>query len=92
MFDMRRREFITLLGGTAVTGPRPVIAQTPSKVHRLGLLTAVAPMTDNSPFGATLIRGLAKYGYGVATSYWSAGRVRGSAFDPLATRRRRRAF
>jgi putative ABC transport system substrate-binding protein len=60
---MRRREFITLLGGATVTGPRPVIAQTPSKVHRLGLLTTVAPMTDNSPFGAPLIRGLAKYGY-----------------------------
>ena len=37
---MQRREFITLLGGAAVMWPRSVIAQTPAKVYRIGLLSA----------------------------------------------------
>ena len=60
---MKRREFITLLGGAAIAWPRSVVAQTPSKVYRVGLLSALAPPGDNSPFGAPLIRGLAKHGY-----------------------------
>ncbi len=38
---MQRREFITLLGGAAVMWPRSVIAETPAKVYRIGLLSAV---------------------------------------------------
>jgi len=57
---MRRREFITLLGGAAVAWPSAGFAQTS---FRVGLLSAPAPMTDNSPPGAALIRGLAQLGY-----------------------------
>src|SRR5713101_8102653 len=60
---MKRREFIVLLGGAAIAWPRPGAAQTPAKVYRIGLLTAVAPMADSSPFGAPLLGGLAKHGY-----------------------------
>jgi len=60
---MRRREFITLLGGAAIARPRAAIAQTPSKAYRVGLLSPAAPIADNSPFGVPLVRGLAKLGY-----------------------------
>jgi putative ABC transport system substrate-binding protein len=60
---MQRREFITLLGGAAVMWPRSVIAQTPAKVYRIGLLSAGAPVADASPNGVALIRGLAQFGY-----------------------------
>jgi putative ABC transport system substrate-binding protein len=60
---MKRRDFIVMLTGTAVAWPRIVIAQGPSKVYRVGLLGAGAPITDNSPVGRTLIRGFGQRGY-----------------------------
>jgi putative ABC transport system substrate-binding protein len=60
---MMRREFITVIGSAAVVWPRASFAQSPSKVYRVGLLSAGAPITDNSPLGAPLIRGLAQHGY-----------------------------
>jgi putative ABC transport system substrate-binding protein len=59
---MRRRDFLTLLGA-AVAWPRPVIGQSPSKVYRVGLLSAGAPIADNSSQGAALIRGFTQRGY-----------------------------
>jgi putative tryptophan/tyrosine transport system substrate-binding protein len=60
---MRRRDFMTAVGGAAVVWPLAVFAQTASKVYRVGLLSAGAPIADKSPLGAPLIRGLAKHGY-----------------------------
>ena len=59
---MRRREFITLLTGAAMAGPRLAQAQ-PSKVYRLATLNSGAPFADKSPFGAILIRVLGERGY-----------------------------
>src|SRR5215467_4946473 len=59
---MRRREFITLLG-IAVAWPRAIIAQAASKSARVGLLSAGAPIGDNSSQGLALIRALSQHGY-----------------------------
>src|SRR5262245_45360360 len=60
--SVQRREFITLLAGAALIGPRPAIAQTP-KVYRLGTLTAGPPMGPASDDAAVLIGALKQRGY-----------------------------
>jgi putative ABC transport system substrate-binding protein len=60
---MRRRQLIALLGGPMLAQPRQARAQTPSKIYRIGLLNTGLPLTDDSPFAAPLIRGLARHGY-----------------------------
>jgi putative tryptophan/tyrosine transport system substrate-binding protein len=60
---MRRRQFITLLGGAAAW-PMTARGQQPaSNIARVGLLSPGPPIADDSPFGASLIRGLAQNGY-----------------------------
>ena len=59
---MKRREFIALLGAV-VAGPRAVAAQSPSKTYRIGVLSSTAPIGENHPLGAALIRVLAERGY-----------------------------
>jgi putative ABC transport system substrate-binding protein len=60
---MRRRELIKVLGGAMIAGTGSAAAQTPFKVYRVGLLIGGAPLADNSPFVAPLVRGLAQHGY-----------------------------
>jgi putative ABC transport system substrate-binding protein len=63
---MQRREFIALLGSsgaTWVSWPLTALAQTTSKVYRLGTLGPRDPFDDKSPFGSILVRVLAQRGY-----------------------------
>lgn len=58
---MKRREFMTLLGGAAAMAPLAAFAQQPRKAH-LGWLTT-APAGDVSPFLDALRAGLAAQGF-----------------------------
>jgi putative ABC transport system substrate-binding protein len=58
-----RRALLIQLGGVVVAWPWAAIAQTPTKVYRIGLLSGAALVTDTSPNGMALIRGLAQHGY-----------------------------
>jgi putative tryptophan/tyrosine transport system substrate-binding protein len=61
MADMKRREFITLLGGAAAAWPIAVHAEQRGKVQRLGVLLFSNPQTD--PQMDVLRSGLRDLGY-----------------------------
>jgi putative tryptophan/tyrosine transport system substrate-binding protein len=59
--DMRRREFISLLGGAAaVAWPLAARAQQPGKLPRIGVLVSASPP---HPFADAFRRGLRSFGY-----------------------------
>ena len=60
---MRRRQFVSLLAGAAIYSPRAVLAQSSSKVFRLGTLTPGLPLDERSPLGSTLLKALEGHGY-----------------------------
>jgi putative tryptophan/tyrosine transport system substrate-binding protein len=59
---MRRRQFITSLASTITAWPFAALAQTASKVYRIGLLTT-APLPAESSVGAAILRAFARHGY-----------------------------
>jgi hypothetical protein len=59
---MRRRAFITLLGGAAATWPLAARAEQAGKVPTIGLLGAAAA-TAWSPFVANFVRRLGELGW-----------------------------
>ena len=59
----RRRQMVIALGAATLVASLPSFAQQQRKVSRIGLLTGGAPITDDSPFGSALIRGLSQRGY-----------------------------
>jgi putative tryptophan/tyrosine transport system substrate-binding protein len=65
MSHMRRREFITLLGGTAAW-PLAAGAQQPDRVRRIGVLMNIAADDPDSPIRlAALLQGLQQLGWTV---------------------------
>src|SRR5436305_2144965 len=77
MFDMRRRDFITLLGGMAASWPRAARAQQPGKLPTIGFLGANASI--ESQRGAAFIQRLRELGWidgrNLAIEYrWAEGR------------------
>ena len=84
---MRRREFITLLGGTAVGWPLAVWAQQPERMRRIGVLMAHAESDPEfKAYMAAFREGLRKLG-------WTEGRniqidSRWGALDDAESRQR----
>jgi putative ABC transport system substrate-binding protein len=60
---MRRRDFMTLCAGAAIAGPDAALAQSTSRVYRLGTLGPGGPIGEKSPFGITLLQSLEQRGY-----------------------------
>ena len=61
---MRRREFITLLGGAAVAWPLTARAQQPERMRRIGVLAPTAPVDAEAQTRfAALRQGLQRFGW-----------------------------
>jgi putative ABC transport system substrate-binding protein len=79
MFDMRRRDFITLLGGAAAAWPFSARAQTPAKLPTIGFF-GVATASAWNPWTAAFIQRLHELGWiegrTVTIEYrWAEGRT-----------------
>src|SRR5215475_7962003 len=86
-FDqLKRREFITLLGGAAVVWPLVARAQQPERVRRIGVLMNMAA---DDPTGQTRLLAFAQ---ALAQAGWTDGRnvridIRWGAGDPERIRK-----
>jgi putative ABC transport system substrate-binding protein len=83
---MRRREFIALVG-VAVLVRRRAVAQTGSKIYRVGFLTPVVPLSETSPQGSAFLREMAERGYHLRENLVlerRGARGRNSDLPPLA--------
>jgi putative tryptophan/tyrosine transport system substrate-binding protein len=60
---MKRREFLTLIGGAAATRPLAVRAQQPERVRRIGVLGSASVETDQSAGVATFVQSLTQLGW-----------------------------
>jgi hypothetical protein len=65
---LRRRAFISLIGGAAVAWPFAARAQQPERMRRIGVLMSVE---ENDPEGKTQ---LSQFTQGLAESGWIDGR------------------
>jgi putative ABC transport system substrate-binding protein len=74
---MRRREFITLLGGVAVGWPLAALAQQPERIRRIGVLMN---FRANDPEGqarvTAFVQGLQKLGWTEGSNVQDIGRNR----------------
>jgi len=68
MSDMRRRDFITLLGGAAVAWPLAARAQQVERMRRVGVLM---PSAEDDPEGQSRLRAFVQ---GLQQSGWTDGR------------------
>src|SRR6266487_2980295 len=80
MLDIKRREFITLLGGAAAAWPLAARAQQPDRVRRVGVLMGISDDPEGQARVAVFRQALAALGWtegrNVQFIYrWSAGDV-----------------
>jgi putative ABC transport system substrate-binding protein len=76
---MKRREFITLLGGAATTWPLAARAQQPERVRRIGVLMGLAATdAEGQARFAAFLQGLQEFGWAIGRNViidirWSTG-------------------
>jgi putative ABC transport system substrate-binding protein len=63
MLNLKRRDFVSLLAGAAISGPLTALAQTSPKTFHLGTLTPALPMDEKTPLGMILLKKLDRNGY-----------------------------
>ena len=80
---MRRRQCLGMIVSVAAAAPYLASAQSPGRVYRIGLFNRGAPVSDTSPYGAALIRGLEKRGYFLGRNVVFERRGAGGRFDLL---------
>jgi putative tryptophan/tyrosine transport system substrate-binding protein len=81
---MKRREFITLLGGAAIAWPLSAPAQQTNKIHRIGYLSLGSPAAEATRFDA-FRAGLAALGYAEGRNLSIEARwLDGAKYDQLA--------
>jgi len=68
MSHMRRREFITLLGGAAVAWPLTAVAQQPDRIRRVGVLLSIAETDPDAQ------RRIQAFQQGLEELGWTEGR------------------
>src|SRR5262245_7689802 len=85
---LRRRAFITLLGGAAAAWPLAARAQQPGKLPLVGVLVSASPP---HPFADALRRGLQNLGYSEGRNIALEVRYRGAQRPRRRDRRRVRA-
>jgi len=94
MPGMRRREFVTLLGGVAAAWPVAAGAQQPQRMRRIGVLgTLAGDDPEASVRHGAFMQGLQELGWGIGRNVridtrWAAGdpgRIRNLAVEIVAT-------
>src|SRR5215475_11722836 len=81
---MRRREFITLLGGAAAVWPLAARAQQPERIRRIGML--LSAMADDAVFQAwvgAFLQGLAQSGWIIGANVQIDTRWAGAKTDDI---------
>jgi putative ABC transport system substrate-binding protein len=77
---MKRRDFLSLLGGAVLLDPAAASAQTPGRIFHLGTMTPTQPMTEGSPFGKIVAKTLAERGYTLGQNLtWDARGAMGAS-------------
>jgi putative ABC transport system substrate-binding protein len=74
---MKRREFIVVLGATAIGWSDGALAQPSGKLYRLGTLTPAGPLSANSPDASVLLSALAERGYALGRNFAYDARASG---------------